>query len=102
MNLSLVDGSLVCGKGSVVLSGVGAELSVEGDGLGHGVFLIARKGATSSRLRFDLGGMPGLRRFSACHRYEPFWMEPCAGTGLAEVPPETQALLVELEDGRFV
>jgi raffinose synthase len=102
MTLTLVDHCLLEGQGSPLLQGLAPELSSEVDRLGNGVFIHARASATSSRLRFALGGIPKLARFSACHRDEAYWMVPCAGTRLAEVPPETQSLLVELEDGRFL
>jgi raffinose synthase len=41
-----------------------------------------------------------MRRFAAAHRYEPFWMKSAVGTREEEVPPETQVLFIELEDGR--
>lgn len=53
----------------------------------------------SARHIFPLGEVSGIKRFTACHRYEPFWMKPRAGTSAGEVPIETQFLLVELEDG---
>lgn len=101
MSLQLAAGSVLEDSGLPLLEGLGPELSAEADPLGTGVFLSAHASATSSRLVFTLGRVAQLARFSACHRYEPFWMQPCAGTRLAQVPPETQSLLVQLTDGRF-
>jgi raffinose synthase len=77
-------------------------LALERDALGNGAFLVATAKATSSRVAFSLGKVPQLERFTACHRYEPYWMKPCAGEKLAEVPPETQSLVVRLRDGAYV
>lgn len=102
MTLRLVDRSLLEGSGFPVVTGLAPELEVEADPLGNGLFVTARAATTSSRLRFELGALPKLVRFSACHRYEPFWMRPCAGTRSSSVPPETQALLAELEGGTWL
>jgi raffinose synthase len=102
MTFTLVDGSLSAGSGSPLLEGLSPELSLERDPLGNGVFVQARAGETSTRRRFEFGVIVKLARFSACHRNEPYWMQPCAGTRLSEVPPETQSLLAELEDGRYL
>ena len=77
-------------------------LTLEPDALEHGVFVVATAKATSSRLSFSLGKLPLLERYVACHRYEPYWMKPYAGTRLRDVPPETQSLVVRLADGAFV
>ncbi|MDX1935050.1 MAG: Sip1-related alpha-galactosidase [Capsulimonadales bacterium] len=69
---------------------------------GVGVFLRLRSGKPAARLTFPLGSLNDLRRFTACHRYEPFWMTPNAGTRGGEVRPETQFLLVERTDGSVV
>jgi raffinose synthase len=100
--IDFVGHSLLEAEGSPLLEGLAPELSAQADPLGNGVFIVARAAATSSRHRFGLGKIPKLARFSACHRDEAYWMQPCAGTRLSEVPPETQSLLVELEDGRFL
>ncbi len=101
MTLSLVETTLYSGKVSL-FSGLGPGLSAEADPSGAGLFLVARAPNSSSRLQFSLGSAPSLRRFTACHRYEPFWMKPCAGSRLSEVPPETQQLLIELVDGNWL
>jgi raffinose synthase len=85
-----------------LLDEVDAGLSVEPSAAGGGAFLSATSPATSTRLVFSLGRVPLLERFTACHRYEPYWMKPCAGERLREVPPETQSLLARLTDGTFL
>jgi raffinose synthase len=85
-----------------ILTGIPVEIRHEDDPSGHGLFLVAHASAPSSRHVFTLGGVPDLRRFTVCHRYEPYWMKPCAGTRLSEVPPETQSFLGELTDGRWL
>ncbi|HEX6275906.1 MAG TPA: Sip1-related alpha-galactosidase [Polyangiaceae bacterium] len=77
-------------------------LALEPDVLGNGAFLVATAKATSSRVAFSLGALPLLDRFTACHRYEPYWMKPCAGEKLAEVPPETQSFVARLRDGAYL
>jgi raffinose synthase len=76
----------------------GRELDAGGEGL----FLRAQTTRSGSRLVLSVGRIPELRRFTACHRYEPFWMKPRAGTLLSEVPSESQCLLVELEGGGWL
>jgi raffinose synthase len=97
-SLDLVDHVLV-NRGEPLLTGLDAGLAAEPDPLEHGLFLTARAARSGSRLIFGLGSIPGLERFTLCHRYEPFWMKPRAGDSLADVPPETQFLLARLQRG---
>ena len=53
-------------------------------------------------LALPKGKVPALRRYTLCHRYEPFWMKPCAGSRLSEVPAETQFFLAELTAGGWL
>ena len=48
-----------------------------------------------------MGTLPELQRFTCCYRYDPFWVTPKAGTQVAEIPVETQYLLVELTGQRY-
>lgn len=89
----------VVADGVTVLGGLDPCLVADHDPLGHGLFIEAHAERTASRLVFTLGGLPGLQRFTLCHRDEPFWMRPRAGGSLAEVPPETQFLLARHEHG---
>lgn len=41
------------------------------------------------------------RPFIAAHRYEPFWMKPCVGNKLEQIPPETQFLLLDLPENQI-
>lgn len=66
---------------------------------GHVLRLSAE--ANFSRHVFDLPALEGVSRFMALHRYEPFWMLPETGISLANVPTETQFLLVEFSDGHY-
>ncbi|MBA3685063.1 MAG: hypothetical protein H0W72_07450 [Planctomycetes bacterium] len=83
-----------------ILAAVGSGLALEADPTGCGSFIRIVSAKPSQDLEFQLGSVAGLRRFTCCHRYEPFWMKPVAGTALAEVPAETQYLLADLGDGR--
>jgi len=98
MSIALVAASVVQG-GEVLLAQVPDAIHPEADACGHGLFLTAHATSTASRRRFDLGTIPELARFTACHRYEPYWMKPCAGARLSEVPAETQFLLAQLRSG---
>ncbi|HZU85596.1 MAG TPA: Sip1-related alpha-galactosidase [Polyangiaceae bacterium] len=79
-----------------------AGASPGGDSSRAGLFLVARAAGTSSRHVFRAGSMPGLARFTVCHRYEPYWMRPAAGARLSEVPAETQFFLGRLVGGAYV
>ncbi len=81
------------------LTGVPGHVHAEADGRGGGAFLSFSATAPAARHVFEVGAIVDLRRFTACHRYEPFWMKPCAGTRAGEIPHETQYLLCELLDG---
>jgi len=74
----------------------------EPDAGGEGLFLRARAPRSASRLALSVGRIPELRRFTACHRYEPYWMKPRAGTRLEQVPSESQFLLAELSGGGWL
>lgn len=101
MQHSLVGGTLTCGT-DILLAELGAGLNAEPDRLDTGIFLAARPPRSTSRASYSLGKMPLLRRYTVCHRYEPFWMKPAAGVRLADVPAETQFLLAELENGQWL
>src|SRR5262245_49967578 len=98
--MELRNGNLVDGE-RLLAEGLASEWSLEPDALENGAFLAARAAATSTRLSFSLGKQPLLERYTACHRYEPYWMKACAGERLADVPPETQSFLAKLSDGAY-
>jgi raffinose synthase len=101
MEFSLRDGLLKAGDQSV-LQGVPADFAAVADSTGAGVFLQWSVPKPGSFIHAPLGTISGLRRFTSCHRYEPFWMRPAAGQTYAEVQTETQWLLAETESGECV
>lgn len=94
---ALQDGSLLL-DGQPVLQGL-ADCALVPDPLGAGAFLRFSAREASARLIFAAGTPAQIARFSACHRYEPFWMKARAGQRIAEVPIETQFLIVERQSG---
>lgn len=94
----LLEGKLSV-AGNVLFDGVSDALVAERDPTGTGLFLRARLPERTARTKLGLGKASGLGRFMACHRYEPFWMRPKAGSEVGDVPVETQVLLLELESG---
>jgi raffinose synthase len=98
--VELRDGNLREGE-RILVEGLDAGVSLEPDALSIGAFLIAIANASSTRLSFSLGKLPLLERYTACHRYEPYWMKACAGERLAELPPETQSFVAKLTDGTY-
>lgn len=101
MPIRRVDSSLVAGE-RLLVAGLDAQLTIEPDGNDVGVFLRAQSGRSASRLCFNAGTLPALRRYTVCHRYEPYWMRPSVGTRLRDVPAETQFLLGELSAGGWL
>ena len=84
---------------ALFLEGLAKELAFEPRA--NGGFVRAQLGEPVSRARLELGQVRALRRFAACFRPEPFWMQPCVGSKLSEVPVDTQFLLLQLEGGSF-
>jgi len=101
MTIALSAGCVVSNERAIV-TGIPDGIRHEIDLSGYGLFLTAHASTPSARHAFTLGRVPDLRRFTACHRYEPYWMKPCAGTRLSEVPAETQSLVGELGDGQWL
>ncbi len=107
--LSWSSDGLKCGESLITAShsppaGVG-ELGnlIAGDQPEYGVLLTARAENASCWWRCCLGvNTDQVLRWSACHRYEPFWMLRTTGTSFTDVPPETQYLLVELTGDRYI
>ena len=64
-----------------------------------GFFLRFAAEKAESRHIFPVGELTGIPRYTALHRYEPFWMKAVAGTAAGTVPMETQFLLAETEGG---
>ena len=86
---SLRDGALMLGS-RVVLQQVPSSFALVSDPTGAGAFLRLTVSNSSSRIVSPLGTIAGLRRFTSCHRDEPFWMVPAAGKTSADVKLETQ------------
>ena len=101
MNLSLTHGTL-WQDDRPVLETVPDTFAAVPDPSGVGVFLRMSAPRPGSFVQSPLGTIRGLRRFTSCHRYEPFWMKPAAGATTAEVPVETQWLLAETDTGECV
>ncbi len=64
-----------------------------------GLFLKFTAEHAAPRHVFPVGELTGIARYTALHRYEPFWMRPKAGTKIGAVPMETQFLLAETDGG---
>ncbi|MEY2932815.1 MAG: hypothetical protein RL033_3564, partial [Pseudomonadota bacterium] len=101
MPIRRVDSSLVAGE-RLLVAELDPALTVEPDASGVGVFLQACASRSASRLLFNAGKIPALRRYTLCHRYEPYWMKPATGSRLRDVPAETQFLLAELSAGGWL
>lgn len=84
----------------VVLPDLGKGVSWLDGPQGVGVFLRFVAPRHEARHVFPIGPLQHVRRWTACRRYEPFWMTAEAGTNGGQVPVETQSLLAELEDGQ--
>lgn len=54
------------------------------------------------RTTLSLGKVSNWRRGVALYRAEPFWMRPKRFSHIDEIPRDTQLLLVELRDGRYL
>ena len=68
-----------------------------------GLLIAAHTSNSSSSWKCTIGVQTDtVLRWSACHRYEPFWMFRKTGSQFAEIPPETQYLLVELTSNRYL
>src|SRR5579883_307316 len=93
-----LENSALAIDGNAVLTGLTGAGFVP-DALGAGAFLSFTAEKPAARLVFPVGKPAEMARFSACHRYEPFWMRAAAGTAAAEVPVETQFLIWERADG---
>ncbi len=85
-----------------ILTDLPGTVTAETDPAGVGFFLGFAAPKPAARHVFPVGNLTRLSRFTCCHRYEPFWMRPMAGTRAGDVPAETQFLLAAREDGTFV
>ncbi len=92
----------LCHGDCIVIVGLNPEITLEEASGPNDAFIAAHKRSTGSRLVFELGQVPALRRFTLCYRYEPFWMKAKSGTRIEDVPDETQFLLGELNNGSWL
>ncbi len=95
--LQTLGSTLVMGDQSAVLE-LDERVVPSDDPLGVGLFLHATTPHAASRLTIPIGRVVRARRFACGSRRTPFWMVAVAGSRAAEVPPETQFLLVERDD----
>lgn len=93
------NGNQLLSNGSVVLSSLNPNIQLQYAASEEGAFLKFQTEKPASRIVMTIGIIPNLMRFTACNRYEPFWMRPKAGEKISEIPIETQYLLVEMENG---
>jgi raffinose synthase len=89
-------------RGHLTLDNLGPGITAAPTAKGDAAFLRWDLPEPGSYATTFLGQIAALRRFTATHRYEPFWMRPAAGRSHAEVPAETQWLLVETTAGDFI
>ena len=98
--ISLANGILAF-DGFALVSGAPASVSALQDPLGNGVFLRLECEKPSDRQIHDIGGLPGMKRFVCCYRYDAWWNTPRFGTNASEIPSDTQFMLAELGNGSY-
>jgi raffinose synthase len=97
-----IEAGMLAVDGVPLFEAVGDGVAVAADPSGTGVFLQLAAERPGQLLRWTLGAIQDLDRFTCCHRYEPYWMMPTAGHATAQLPGETQWLLVRRGDGRYL
>jgi raffinose synthase len=103
MSVMRLDQGVLSWDGDPLLEDLSSDVSLEIAKSGiEGAFLRLQAAEAKQRFRVRLGRVPSARRFVACHRYEPFWMKPRAGSDFGEIPQETQCLWLELDSGEVV
>lgn len=78
------------------------NVTLEADATSQGYFLTVTASEKKAWHRFPLGHLAALRRFTSCYRPYLFFMEPLVGSVEHEIPAETQFLLAERTDGKYV
>ena len=87
--------------GEGVLSGLNADWSLVSAEVASGAFLRVTPAEPQCYLEVPAGRIADLKRFTSCHRFKPFWLQPASGRGEAEVKPETLWILAETESGNY-
>lgn len=72
--------------------------SSTGDEMINGAFIGVQSSRTGSRMVFPVGKLEGFR-FLSVFRFKLWWMTQRIGTCGQDIPPETQFLIVETNDG---
>lgn len=85
--------------GLPALHGLSSEWSLRPAAKGGGAFLSVAP--AEFHCFVELGGIriAGLRRFTSCHRFVPFWLKPVSGRSETEVKPETLWILADTDGG---
>lgn len=87
----------------MIFDGVSENIKLIRDKTKTGIFLQV---ASEKKCQFwstPLGIIQKIDKFSACYRkQETFWMFPCTGKSIKEIPPDTQWLLVHRSDNLYV
>lgn len=99
-NLTIDGGAMLC-DGLPFLTGLNGAVQVT-PASEFGYFLHFSAGVPASSHTVSLGKIEGVARWSACHRYEPFWMSTKAGEAAGDIPAETQFLILERSNGSSV
>lgn len=89
-------------NGFTVLEDLPEAVTTVDDPLNNGIFLRVQHKAPAARFTAILGRIADLTRFTACHRYDEWWMKPAAGAAATDIPVETQSLIVQRTDGTCV
>lgn len=100
--LTLTAGVLASGSDHLV-EGMHARLGLEAGGPGAFLVAASEPGNRACRIALPFGRIAAIDRWTALHRYEPFWMMPTAGAAGDPLPRfEIQHALVRRSDGRFL
>ncbi|PSC76674.1 galactinol-sucrose galactosyltransferase 2 [Micractinium conductrix] len=99
--IAFADGAVTVGDGMLLLDRVSPQARVQHPAGTDMVLLsFAVSGGDAAMEDFALGALH-CKRWLCCARNKLWWMTPEWGRTARELPPETQFLLAELEDGAF-
>lgn len=82
-----------------IITHIGDMVTLIEDPSGVGAYLRFSFPTPEARWIFPLGSLENVSRFTACRRWEPFWMVPIAGEDPSSLPTEVQSLILELKNG---